>query len=281
MQIGSASSAEPWAQHIYVGRNDLHDDRENGVDVKQARDVVISENRIYSYAPTSSSSGEAVVVHDDPERVWVLNNEIRDAARGVSCTGAVGFYVVGNVIHRIRHAPGRDYDPTSLYGTQAILAYSSPEFFAVANTIFDVDAGISFPTGQRAVIVDNIIAGLSQTTHHVAVGGGATGASLMSHNLLGGTVRIKWGSTRAQTLAEFQSTSGRGAGCVAGEPGFQDAAGGDFRLRAGSPAIDAGTTPDVYATFQRHYGLDIARDRAATPRPQGRAFDMGALEHRQ
>lgn len=281
VQVGSARADEPWAQHIYIGRNELHDDRENGVDIKQSRDVVVSENRIYSYQPTSSSTGEALVVHDDPERVWILNNEIRDSARGVVCTGAVGFYVVGNVIERIHHAPGRDYDAGSLYGTQAIIAYASPELHAVANTIHDVDAGISFPTGQRAVIVGNVISNLSQPSHHVAVGGGAAGASVMTHNLLAGPVRIKWGSTRAQALGEFQGSSGRGAGCVAGDPAFQDPGRGDFRLRTGSPAIDAGTTPDVYATFQRLYGLDIARDLTSTPRPQGRAFDIGALEHRQ
>jgi nitrous oxidase accessory protein NosD len=281
VQVGSASAEEPWAERIYIGRNELHHDRENGVDIKQSRDVVVSENRIHSYLPTSSSSGEAIVVHDDPERVWIVNNEIRDAARGVVCTGAAGFYVVGNLIERIHHVPGREYDPASLYGTQAIIAYASPELHVVANTIYDVDAGISFPTGQRAVIVGNVVANLSQPSHHVAVGGSAAGSSLMSHNLLAGPVRIKWGTTRAQGLSEFQGSSGRGAGCVTGDPAFQDPGRGDFRLRTGSPAIDAGITPDVYATFQRLYGLDIARDLASTPRPQGRAFDIGALEHRQ
>jgi hypothetical protein len=197
------------------------------------------------------------------------------------CTGAAAFYVVGNVIHRIHHAPGRDYDPNSLYGSQAVIAYASPEIHVVANTIYDVDAGISFPTGERAVIVGNVIANLSQTSHHVAVGGSATGTSVMSHNLLAGPVRIKWGSTRALALSEFQGPSGRGAGCVAADPAFQDPGRGDFGLRTGSPAIDTGTTLDVYATFHRLYGLDIARDLTSTPRPQGRAFDMGALEHRQ
>ncbi|MET0556843.1 MAG: right-handed parallel beta-helix repeat-containing protein [Vicinamibacteria bacterium] len=277
VQIGSARADEPWAQHVYIGRNQLHDDRENGVDIKQARDVIVSENRIHSYRPSSSSSGEAVVVHDDPERVWVVNNEIRDAARGVACTGAVGFYVIGNLVHRIHHAGG-DYDPDSLYGTQAVLVYSTPEVHVVSNTIFDVDGGISFPSGARAVIVDNIVAGLSQPSHHVGVGGPGARASLMSHNLLGGSVRVKWGSNRAQGLGEFQAASGQGAACVAGDPRFENPAAGDFRLRAGSPAIDAGVVPDAYATFQRLYGLSLGRDRAGSARPSGRAYDLGALE---
>ena len=59
VQIGSSRADEPWAEHVYIGRNHLHDDRENGVDIKQARDVVVSENQIHSYRPSSSSSGEA------------------------------------------------------------------------------------------------------------------------------------------------------------------------------------------------------------------------------
>ena len=277
VQIGSSRADEPWAEHVYIGRNHLHDDRENGVDIKQARDVVVSENQIHSYRPSSSSSGEAVVVHDDPERVWIVNNEVRDAARGVVCTGAVGFYVIGNVIHRIHHAGG-DYDPDSLYGTQAVLVYSTPEVHVVSNTLFDVDGGISFPSGARAVVVDNVIAALSQPSHHVGVGSPGARSSVMSHNLLGGAVRIKWGSNRAQGLGDFQGASGQGTSCVAGDPRFENPAAGDFRLRTGSPAIDAGVTPDAYATFERLYGRSLGRDRAGNPRPSGRAYDLGALE---
>lgn len=256
IQIGSARAWPPWAQYVYIARNELHDDRENGVDVKQARDVVVSENRIYSYAPTSSSSGEAVVVHNGPERVWVLDNWISDAAFGVVCTGAASFFAVGNAIHRIHHAPGQRYDPKSLYGSRAILVYGSDELHAVANTLFDVDAGISVPNGGRAVVVDNIVAGLAQPSAALAV---RARESTTSHNLLA------------------QHPSGNGADPLAG--GFRDATGGDFRLRAGSAAIDAGTIPDAYAVFKRTYGLDIARDLASTPRPQGLGFDIGALEY--
>jgi hypothetical protein len=50
-------------------------------------------------------------------------------------------------------------------------------------------------------------------------------------------------------------------------PSFLNAAAGDVRLRAGSPAIDAGVPI-----------LLVRTDFAGTPRPQGSAPDLGAFE---
>lgn len=48
---------------------------------------------------------------------------------------------------------------------------------------------------------------------------------------------------------------------------FRDPAGGDFRLKPGSPAIDAGVAVPVFADF------------AGSPRPGGAAVDIGAYEY--
>lgn len=55
-------------------------------------------------------------------------------------------------------------------------------------------------------------------------------------------------------------------GAMGGDPRFADAARRDFRLAAGSAAIDVGL------------GAGPAWDLSGNPRPAGRAADLGALE---
>ena len=56
---------------------------------------------------------------------------------------------------------------------------------------------------------------------------------------------------------------------VAADPMFMDAAGGDYRLKAGSPCIDAGLNEDW---------MSDAQDLEGKPRIQGKAVDVGAYE---
>ncbi len=52
------------------------------------------------------------------------------------------------------------------------------------------------------------------------------------------------------------------------DPKFVNLPGFDFRLQAGSSAIDAGTAIP-----------EVSTDSAGTPRPKGAAYDIGAYEY--
>jgi hypothetical protein len=101
----------------------------------------------------------------------------------------------------------------------------------------------------------------------------------MSHNMLSGTPRIKWGgNSPVYTLATFQSQFAKGQGSLNATPLYVGAATHDLRLAASSPGVDDGTASAVYTTFRSLYGLDINRDRQGTSRPQGLAWDLGGFE---
>ncbi|HET9313957.1 MAG TPA: right-handed parallel beta-helix repeat-containing protein, partial [Vicinamibacteria bacterium] len=272
---------EPWARLVWIGRNEFHHNQENALDVKQSRDIIVSENKMYGLRRPASRSddGTALVIHYDPERVWILNNQVYDSSNGIRSTGAVdGLYVIGNEVWDIKHEAGDEYDARSMFGVNAIRANATPDFYAINNTVYRCDAGISYPNGEHGEILNNIVAGLTQPSHHVAVGSRSS-ANLVRNNVFEGTARLKVGSNAARDCGEARSSfPGQVDHCINADPRFVDPGRLDLHLAAGSPAVDAGTDHPAYDRFRQLYGLDIRKDREGRQRPQGRAFDIGAHE---
>ena len=273
VQLGNAVSAEPWARFIYIGRNVMHEDRENAVDIKQARDVILSQNAAYGYRNSTSSAGETFVTHSNPQRVWIIANYVTGSNQGIVGTGADGYYVIGNMITNIAHSPtDTTWDVNSIFRAAGILTYNTMNSYHVNNTLYRVDSGISYAGGTaRTEIANNIIGGLLQPTFHIAIGNStAASASVMSHNLLDSTARLKI-SGGLQNCSSF-------ANCLNADPQFVDPGNNTFELRSSSPAVDAGMTHSVFATFQSLYGIALSTDLKGSPRPWGRAYDIGAYE---
>jgi hypothetical protein len=89
---------------IYVGRNDIHDNGENSVDIKEASNVIVSENTLHG-EPEGN-----VVFHDCPVGAALIYNEVYDAAYGVSMASLesncddelpVSLFVLQNDFHDI------------------------------------------------------------------------------------------------------------------------------------------------------------------------------------
>jgi hypothetical protein len=267
---------------VYVGRNVLHEDIENGVDIKYASDVVISQNYLYGYRPTSSGStssdGSAIVLGSDggPSRVWVLFNEVFDSDNGIRNEATNGAWIVGNVIHNIG-------------GFGIGLEKNAPDLYIVNNTIHDVDVGISqFWRDQfRLHIYNNVFANIrgQRFANHINIESGVVSdASVLASNLCwqaGSPVKIRWDSLYTiDSTQEFSVFPGGTQNRLA-DPLFINAAAGDFRLSAGSQAVDTAATSinaAVYTQFKNLYGLDIYVDFDGVSRARGAAPDRGAYE---
>jgi hypothetical protein len=289
IQINAGSSAlQATTHHIYVGRNTAHGNKQTGMWIKQAVDIVFSENLCYDHRPSNSSYGQCMGFQYATERAWFLFNHIHDSevGIGVSSDNGLGFgqdaYFIGNVIHNVHTSPGTTFQSGSAWASSAIMLAGGVNDYVVNNTIYDVDGGVNSPKSAGKVeILDNVVTNVTQPlgAHVFLEQSSMASRSLLRNDLFGGAVRIKWGSGTARDLAAFQAAfPGQGLASLNADPLLVDPLKEDFRLGAGSPAVDAGAAESVYATFQGLYGIDIARDAEGNPRPQGAGWDMGALE---
>lgn len=139
-------------------------------------------------------------------------------------------------------------------------------------------------TGNNCVLSNNLINGLNSDSSGTGAGLSVTGSNnkilnnTIANNrtsaidLLGTNTIVKnnisYGND-SEGITDYGSTGTVESNNLFGtNPLFVDAPSGDYRLGAGSPAIDAGvsTSPDVTA------------DIDGIPRPQGSAYDIGCYE---
>lgn len=248
VQVGNSSGVEPLAEYVYIAGNVLHEDRENGVDIKAARHVFVSTNRIAGYYERSSSAGEAIVVHNNPSYVWILNNWVGASHQGIVCTGAYVYTVMGNVIANVR---GGSLSPSNLYSSSGILTYSSNVTFHLNNTISGSDAGISIGGSTRTEVLNNIVTGLTQPT-----------------------VPIRFSSSTTKAASNVLNNY------TGADPGFVDPAKGDFRLKSTAAApVDGGYTFGLSEAFKNLYSLPLRVDLYGGQRLVGAKIDIGAAEY--
>ena len=264
--------------HIYVGRNVSHDNKQTGFWVKQATDVIFSQNESYGHRPGNSSSGQCMGGQYAPDWVWFIYNNVHDCEYGIvqasdHTTAFSRTFIIGNLIRRI-HNTTSGGSPSSAWGPSAIMSSGGTERHIINNTIYDVDGGVNIAASNGSLdIANNVIANVTPAqASHMNLEHSTLGANTrFRNNLLFGTPRLNWGGGQtfptASQLAVWKSLSS--------DPQFVTA-GSDFHLRSTSPAIGAGEVNSAYATFQQRYGISIAKDIEAIPRPQ--AYAIGAYD---
>ncbi len=250
-QMGNAAKIN----HVYYGKNDAYGHRQSGGWVKNATDVIFSQNKAHDFRISEFSPGHCYGLQYDATNVWFLFNEGYNCAIGIDVAsgdarpGAV--YIIGNYIHDIPAGSNNPYD------TGGMVVRSGGQAVALNNTLRNVASnGINVLPGQTLTVQNNLFAGMGSKTLY------NEGTMNADHNMF-------------QSGATFTGTTG-GSSITTGDPQFVSAT--DPHLQGSSPAIDKGILAAAYATFQTRYGLSILVDRDGNPRPAGGAWDLGAHE---
>lgn len=259
--IQAAHNGNFTVHHIYIAGNNLHDDRENAVDIKEATDVIISQNKMYGY-----ENGDAMVVHYNSSNVWALFNLIYSGGGGIVSSGSSGLYIIGNIIKETEQWSWESHAPDSPYRSGAgIRIYNSDNFHIVNNTIYDTDVGISLRLTDTTnlSVTNNIISSVTNIDGYHFIIDGSHDGSKIHHNLLyqNNNIRI----------------AGNAGSYMEGDPQFLNPP-INFHLLDSSPAIDTGINSDVYSTFENLYSRYISVDYDIKPRPTNQ-YDIGAFEH--
>ena len=231
---------------VYVGRNELHQDEENAIDLKEfLGPVVISQNKMWGYRDLTSGAGEAIRINDEGAQgeLWIVFNDIYDSSLAVNAFNAdsPAIYIIGNEIHNITTQTASAIDGMPQGGSSVMRV--------VNNTIVNVTRGILVGEARSNIV----------KATGVAIGDEVVGCS---HNLV------------QQGAIEASCSNGR-----SGDPLLVMNGTHVTGLQPGSPAIDVGfANHTAYTTFQSGFGRSISVDRVGVPRPQGAGWDIGAYE---
>lgn len=285
IQIEANSGRRDRIHHVYYGRNQAHHNRQTGGWIKNASDVIFSQNVMHDFSPSTGGPGACTGQQYGPENTWFLYNEMYNCPVGLAIFGGnppdgLNTYAIGNRIHDITAPAG-----VNTYNQGGIVAYGGNTLHLFNNTLDQVASGIHVMPGVAQVLIaNNIVSNRTQSgsfNFDFYVENDAQ-IGLFSNNLFFNTtsLRFNWESIVLNSLAQLQSTSGKCQGCVQSDPAYRNASLRDYRLTNGSPAIDAGNAQvnNAVAAFQARYGINIAFDPLGVVRPQGVAHDMGAFE---
>lgn len=262
VQIGDQTNASSQINRVYVGRNIAYENLQFGFWVKNATDVIFSENTIYNQIrSTVSGPGGGLGGQYDPKYVWFIANHIYDSNTGIhvasSSNGGGGpWYAIGNVIQGITSSGS-----CNAYGAGAIAFRNEGGITVLFNTIYDVDFFIGMPpSGGTVTVRNNIFASKKNSSCSGFV--------------------LEKSITHDYNLFSVSSYNPGGeSNAVTGDPKFVTP-GSNFALQSTSPAVNKGnpTEEAAFATYQSRYGVDLRYDLARTRRPQSTRWDIGAFE---
>lgn len=283
LQLGNQSERK--SSHIYIGGNNMYSNRENAVDCKQARDVIVAHNLIHTFG-FNTSREPGMVVHTGtlgttcPDNIWIIFNKIYDCDnKGIDIYGpATDVHIIGNLFYDI---PTQAIDGVNPFAIGISRVLGGDTHYIINNTFYNCAAGIWKNTDADEHtdlhICNNIIDSLKYGTgttmrKHILFEATASDTKIVTdYNLYyesGGTEAIRFGAT-VYSLSEYVAATTNGDHSVAGQsPAFTNP-GSNFSLQAGSPAegtgLWGGNVSAAYGRFETAFGFAIEYDIANNP----------------
>jgi len=271
VQVGIASTNNVnRVSHIYIADNDFYSNLENGVDIKEADNVIIFGNKIWDWKEHkgNSSTGVAVVIHNTANQIWVINNEISDAAMGVVTTGgSTNTWLVNNVIKNIKHSNWNTTWNAGLYESGGAIHFrGGSSGGAINNTIINYDKGIEISTGTYNFI-NNIL-----FNRNVANGGDITAESTQANPTTSNNLIFSEG--KKVNLPNVNCRS-----CRFTSPKFSDTTLVNYNTDIDGGGVGYGMPITTFTDiFKQVFSLDITSDFYGLARIKG-GIDIGAVEN--
>ena len=294
IQINAGPNApNSYVNHIYIGRNTMHHNKQSGVALKSSDYVVVSQNNIYGHRRSSSAMGPGIGFSDNgPQSAWFIFNRIHNNEIGIKMNGgnAPGpYYIIGNLIYDIHAFTDGTYNADDPYHFgQAVVDWHPAKKYFIGNTVYDTDggyglAGWNWGASRNLTVINNIFSQMTPATHILNISDPAAAqAAVLGNNIFAAPFSMQWGARRFySSLESFHSGTGQAAACLSADPEFVDSGAGDFHTTGASPARNAGSSAvieQLTAVFLSAFAQDIAKDLEGVSRPQGAAWDIGAYE---
>jgi parallel beta-helix repeat protein len=220
-------------------------------------------NGIHMNGDIFTGDGDGIITGALVESNIVFDNG-RGGGSGINCDGVQNSRFQNNLLYD-NHASG-----ISLYRIDG--GGGSTGNVVVNNTILQAADGrwaINIADGSTGnTIVNNILYNAHAFRGSITVESDSLAGLVSDYNVVIDRFSADGGDTRI-TLAQWRAATGQDQHSLIGTAGeiFVDPSTNDYRLKPGSPAIDAGTMQ-----------FSPSRDLAGNARPRGPAVDIGAYE---
>jgi nitrous oxidase accessory protein NosD len=238
---GATISGTPF-DNLVIEDNELHENQENGADIKTCTHVTLRRNSIWGHHRTSSSAGEGVVVHLSARDVTLEDNVLRGNGRGINIGGvSVGAPPTHIVLRRNLVLDGYGADGNDGLG---IRVDTSSDVKVQHNTVWNMPGsclvfgnGESGPS-QGLEVRNNVLADCAEG---LRAGSGRSGAAVDSNLYFrqGGAARFRLEGMELG-LSQWREETGLDGRSLERSPGFTDLDAEDFTLTPVSPARDRG-----------------------------------------